>query len=146
MLTKLLLLTSGLQTLCNAEPWIGSFNSDDGTCSNPSLDSNTTLSKDACMVFQPQGSPQGGRVGGSWGDLTTISAYEDTNCLGQLQETIVRKGREDGFCVPLSDLTTQACEGVDDGDPCFWNSVVGSGVEPQAVEPPHDSPRVSHND
>ena len=69
------------------------------------------------MPYQPQIE----RVGGSWGDIAIIEAFEDASCT-QHQAFITRTGAEVGFCTPLSDL---GCGNGDVGNPCFWNSVKG---------------------
>ena len=117
----------------SAYAWIGSFDNDDTNCTNDYLNQGPDaaellnprpeLHRGKCVKFQPQG----GRVGGIWGNggrvkVNTIEAFMDDACKTS-QVKITRKGHEDGFCQPFSDWD---CDGGDVGNPCYWNSVKGS--------------------
>ena len=132
-----LLLALGVQALSlpgtdealekrSSHAWIGSFDSDDTTCSNSSMfQDSSALSDAACVPFRLQG----GRVGGRWGsgkhEINVIQAFVDTGCQ-EAQVNITRIGAEKGFCV---DSSMWDCEGgLDVGNPCFWNSVKGSRI------------------
>lgn len=111
-----------------SRPWLDSFDADDGSCTDPNGDNSDDprpfLTSGSCQVFQPEAD----KVGGSWGagkySISSFSAFENPDCTGAVKAKISRKGSEHGFCFNLD--TLNCVDGEDLGNPCFWNSVMGS--------------------
>lgn len=106
--------TSDLLESRKSKAWIATFN---GTCSESNMvGTRSTLSDGACVTLDTGNSNGwGNMMGGSWGDLTSITAYGgDDSCEGQGQcacsipvtWTMTRTGEEAGFCEPQSGFSS----------------------------------------
>ena len=98
-----------------SHPWIGSFDLDDVTCTNTTIFVRPEINRGDCTRFELKGD----RVGGSWGSqdrqIGFMDVHDSTDCT-DTQVTITRNKGEDGFCIPVADLTV--------GD-FAWNSILG---------------------
>ena len=129
-------------------PWISLFNNDDAHCRNTDAfkDTYTAFTNDSCKVLPSggnRGDPDGNRIGGYWGDLNNITAYNTRDCWKDKDAVWhIYKGAggvsdDSHFCLLLKDVSPNDPEPYFAGVKGFW---AGSGLDLSSLDINHIPP------